>query len=274
MALQPLFLPATPGQRFALFHSPDATTKFQGAVLYVHPFAEEMNKSRRMAALQARAMAASGYAVLQVDLLGCGDSSGDFADATWEAWCADIEQAVSWMRQRVGGAPLWLWGLRTGCLLVNEVANRLQGPVNLLFWQPVLSGRQFLQQFLRLKAAAEMLSNDGKGVMDRLRSRLQQGESVEVAGYMLSSVLAGALEKSDLLVPHRSGCVEWIEINSRSDASLSPAAISRLTQWQAAGQCVQGTVVNGPAFWQTAEISECSDLIQTSLWVMSRSSEP
>lgn len=274
MALQPFFLPATPGQRLALFHSPDATRRLQGAVVYVHPFAEEMNKARRMAALQARAMATAGYAVLQIDLHGCGDSSGDFADATWEAWCMDIERAVSWLRQRTAAAPLWLWGLRTGCLLANEVANRLPEPVNLLFWQPVLSGKLFLQQFLRLKAAAEMLSNDSKGVMDRLRSRLKQGESVEIGGYMLSSALAGALEKSELLVPHRSGRVEWIEINGRSDASLSPAAISRLTQWQAAGQSARGTVVNGPAFWQTTEISECPDLLQKSLWAMSQTGEP
>jgi len=33
-----------------------------------------MNKSRRMAALQARVFAAMGFGVLQIDLFGCGDS--------------------------------------------------------------------------------------------------------------------------------------------------------------------------------------------------------
>ena len=46
-----------------------------GSILYVHPFAEEMNKSRRMAALQAHGLAQAGYAVLQVDLRGCGESA-------------------------------------------------------------------------------------------------------------------------------------------------------------------------------------------------------
>jgi alpha/beta superfamily hydrolase len=40
-----------------------------------------MNKARRMAALQARALAALGYGVLLLDLHGCGDSSGDFGDS-------------------------------------------------------------------------------------------------------------------------------------------------------------------------------------------------
>jgi len=53
-----------------------------GSVLYGHPFAEEMNKSRRMAGLQARALARAGYDVLQIDLRGCGGSSGDFGDAS------------------------------------------------------------------------------------------------------------------------------------------------------------------------------------------------
>lgn len=268
MAFEAFFLPLSPGQRFAVLHGPDASTKLRGAVVYAHPFAEELNKSRRMAALQARAMAAAGYQVLQVDLLGCGDSSGDFGDATWEAWLADVECACHWLQQR-SNSPLWLWGQRTGCLLANEVASRLQQPVNLLFWQPVLSGKQFLQQFLRLKMAAEMLGSETKGAMERVRQQLQAGQPVEVAGYLLSPALAGGLEKAELLLPHRSGRVEWIEISGKGDGNLSPAATARLTQWQAAGQQVRGTAVNGPAFWQTSEISECPALLEASITAMS-----
>jgi alpha-beta hydrolase superfamily lysophospholipase len=70
MTFEAFFLPAASGQRFCLFHQPDSLTAARGAVVYVHPFAEEMNKSRRMAALQAKALAAAGYAVLQIDLHG------------------------------------------------------------------------------------------------------------------------------------------------------------------------------------------------------------
>lgn len=267
MPLEAFFLPAAAGQRFALLHTPEASATPRGAVVYVAPFAEELNKSRRMAALQARAMAAAGYLVLQIDLLGCGDSSGDFADATWEAWLADVQLASDCLQQRTTAA-LWLWGQRSGCLLANEAAQRMQGPVNLLFWQPVVSGKQFLQQFLRLKVAAEMLGSDSKGVMERLRSQLQRGEAVEVAGYRLSSALAAGLAQAELLLPHRTGRVEWIEISGRPDASLSPAAVARLTQWQAAGQQARGTTVSGPAFWQTAEISECPALLEASIQAM------
>lgn len=263
MALEAFYLPASSGQRFCLFHRPDVQAPGRGAVVYVHPFAEEMNKSRRMAALQARALAAAGHAVLQIDLHGCGDSSGDFGEASWESWLDDVQLACAWLQERSGG-DLWLWGLRTGCLLASEAAARIGRPSNLLLWQPVLSGKQFLQQFLRLKLAGEMLGGDGKGVMDRLRAQLAQGESLEVAGYRLSPGLANGLERAELVPAGQSARIEWIELSAKPDGALSPLAGARLEKWRAAGLAARGRVVNGPAFWQTTEIAECPALLEAS----------
>ncbi len=268
MSFDAFYLPALSGQRFCLLHQPDAQISRRGAVVYVHPFAEEMNKSRRMAALQAKAMAAAGYAVLQIDLHGCGDSSGDFADATWESWVSDVSLAWNWLQQRYD-SDLWLWGLRTGCLVACEAAARISTPSQLLFWQPVLSGKQFLQQFLRLKIASEMLGGDSKGLMDCLREQLAQGESVEVAGYQLSSDLASGLEKAELTLPEQSKRIEWFELSGKPDGSLSPAASMRVEKWQSAGAKVRGATVYGSAFWQTAEITECTALIDASLLALS-----
>jgi len=55
-------MPARPGQRLCIHHAPRAGA-VRGKLVYVHPLAEEMNKSRRMAALQSRALAAAGYAL-------------------------------------------------------------------------------------------------------------------------------------------------------------------------------------------------------------------
>ena len=54
--MEPFFLPTTDGQRLCIHHSPAGPAR--GAVLYLHPWAEEMNKARRVAALQSRALAA------------------------------------------------------------------------------------------------------------------------------------------------------------------------------------------------------------------------
>ena len=62
MAPEAFFLPvanAQNSQRFCLFHP--AQGGVRGGLLYLHPFAEEMNKARRMAALQARLLAENGF---------------------------------------------------------------------------------------------------------------------------------------------------------------------------------------------------------------------
>ncbi|MBL0209219.1 MAG: hydrolase 2, exosortase A system-associated [Propionivibrio sp.] len=275
MTLDVFFLPvaanakATSGRRFCLFYRPDTPSDWRGAVVYVHPFAEEMNKSRRMAALQARALAAVGYGVLQIDLQGCGDSSGDFGDASWERWVEDVCLACNWLQQR-SDAELWIWGLRAGGLLASAAASRIDRPSNLLLWQPVVSGKQFLQQFLRLKLAGEMQGGDAKGLMERLRGQLAQGQPVEIAGYRLSSGLASGLEQAELLPAGQTARIEWLELSARQDAEagLSPLASTRLEKWQAAGRSARGHAVGGPAFWQTVEISECPALLEASLMAM------
>jgi exosortase A-associated hydrolase 2 len=157
-AVEAFMLPLASGGRFCLFHR--AAGRGIGAAVYVHPFAEEMNKSRRMAALQARALAKAGISVLQIDLLGCGDSAGDFGDATWSMWIDDVVEAVRWLHRRTGFIPL-LWGLRSGCLLAHAALAKLPAAPDLVFWQPVISGKQHLQQFLRLRIAGELIGRPG-----------------------------------------------------------------------------------------------------------------
>ena len=263
MATEAFFLPAESGHRFCLFHAARGTHAL-GAVLYVHPFAEEMNKSRRMAALQARALADAGYAVLQIDLFGCGDSSGDFGDASWEAWVDDVGLACRWL-QRQARAPLWLWGLRSGCLLAAEAARRMDVPCRLLFWQPSANGNLVLQQFLRLKLAGKLMGGHAQGAMDAMRNDLTQGRTIEVAGYALSPALARGLERATLAPPAQAARLEWLELSTRDDAALSGAAIASQARWEQAGFSMRCEVVNGPAFWQTTEIEEAPDLIRATL---------
>ena len=264
MAPEAFFLQVAGGHRFCIFHEPRGSAK--GALLYLHPFAEEMNKSRRMAALQARLLAENGYAVLQLDLHGCGDSAGDFGDATWESWLADVHAAHAWLRARCPSpAPLWLWGLRSGCLLAAQAAPRLGEAANFLFWQPVISGKQYLQQFLRLKVAGEMMGGESKGVMETLKAQLAAGQTVEIAGYALSAGMARGLESAQLSPATQPGRVCWLEVSARPEATLAPASVKHIEQWQAAGFAVESAVLPAPTFWQTTEIEEAPALLDATL---------
>lgn len=262
--MQPHFLAVGDGRRFYLFH-PAQGALARGAVLYLHPFAEEMNKARRMAALQSRALAGAGYDVLQIDLLGCGDSSGDFVDADWSAWCDDVLIGYRHLR-RHSLAPLILWGLRAGCLLAAEVAAELPEPADFIFWQPVVSGKLHWQQFMRLKMAGELASGQAKAVGEQLRQQLVAGQSVEIAGYGVSPALAAGLEGAELRPPPGcSGRLVWLETSLREEATLAPVSLKAIAQWQEAGFAVDASVVRGPAFWQTSEIEVAHELIAATL---------
>jgi exosortase A-associated hydrolase 2 len=255
-------------------HHPPATGIAKGALLYIHPFAEEMNKSRRMAAQAARALAAKGFAVLQIDLLGCGDSSGDFGDATWQIWVDDVTAALDWLAHRHPGAPLWLWGLRAGALLCVAAASaRPALRSNFLFWQPATRGQLVLTQFLRVLVAAALHDGTGKAAMEAARAALAAGQYADVAGYSLSPTLAKGLEVARLDPPSpvptpQPAAVQrliWLELGDNANNPLAPASETVLQAWAAAGFDVQATNLVGPRFWQTVEIEDAPDLIDASV---------
>ena len=289
MPAQAFFLPAQEGQRFCLFHAAQGESE-RGRVLYIHPFAEEMNKSRRMAALQCRALAEAGFAVLQIDLLGCGDSSGDFGDARWQSWVQDVVLASHWLRTHTTQGlnlpahtsttssthssapapgdgtpgPLWLWGLRAGCLLAVEAAQHLEGRCHFLFWQPPWSGKPLLHQFLRIKAAADLHNGQARGVVEALRRALAAGDAVEIAGYRLCAELAQGLEHATLQAPAGgtpAQRVEWFEVSALEHPRLSPMPADASALWHQPGVQLVRHTVHGPAFWQSSLIEDVPGLL-------------
>ncbi len=260
----PLLLGDTGTEAFALHHRPAGAAR--GAIVYVPPFTEEMNKSRRMAALQSRALAAAGWHVLQIDPRGTGDSAGDFGEATWDAWLDDVAKARQWLREASGLEP-WLWGLRLGALLAAESARSAPAPApapGLLAWQPVVSGKQHLQQFLRIKEGADWVGSGRREAAEaKPFEQLQAGQAVEVAGYRLAPGLALPMAEARLAFAPGLGCVVWLEVSPRADERLSPAAERVLAT--AGGTTVHAAVVQGPGFWQALEIETAPALLEATL---------
>lgn len=295
---RPWLEPTASGTRLYIHH-PCGRTPPRGCVVHVPAFGEEMNKSRRMAALQARALAEAGFEVLLFDLKGCGDSAGNLEDATWADWIEDVVQAATWLRQRSPHAPLWLWGLRSGTLLACEAlrahAERI-GPCHLLWWQPVIQGRVHLQQFLRLEAAAALArgTSEGQTGVERLkpRHRLAQGQRVEIAGYTLTPALAQGLEGASLTpapaapaapaapsapappAGFEGSRLVWIEVDGQEPTTPHREAPPALQTWREQGWNVEAHTVAGPPFWHTTEIEDVPALLECSLQALLRAPCP
>ncbi|HAT32712.1 MAG TPA: hydrolase 2, exosortase A system-associated [Janthinobacterium sp.] len=255
IAALPFFLGASPGERFCVFYPPAPGRRPRGAIVYAHPFAEEMNKSRRMAALQARAFACAGYGVLQIDLYGCGDSAGDFADARWQIWKDDLALACAWLTRRVDG-PLSLWGLRLGALLALDVGADM-ALERMILWHPVWQGKSHLDQFLRLRLAKRMLADGGAG--PSAREELAAGAIVEVGGYALAPRLAAAIDALDGTSLKTACPLHCFEL--APGGIVGPAAARQAERRRAAGAELSLHGVPGLAFWASGEIVECQSLL-------------
>jgi exosortase A-associated hydrolase 2 len=175
---------------------------------------------------------------------------------------ADVRDAAAWLHTETGLAPI-LWGLRAGCLVARDAAAAMEPAPDLLFWQPSTSGRQTLQQFLRLRVASHLFSNTGTGRIgtEALRAQLEQGDAVEVAGYLLVPEVALGLDASALTPTSVPVRVAWLQIAPAGTVEVPPAVQAQSQAWQHAGHRVLLHSVVGPAFWQTQEIAECGDLI-------------
>jgi exosortase A-associated hydrolase 2 len=269
--VEPFFFDAEPGTRFSVYHAPNPQVEPRGAILYVHPFAEEMNKTRRLAALQARAFAALGFAVLQFDLFGCGDSCGDFYSGRWELWKSDLSIAAGWLAERTEG-PLWLWGTRLGGLLALDCARDLQ-PAGIILWQPFTSGRHCINQFLRLRLAAQMQGTASGTARSTaaLRAQLAVHGHIEVGGYEVAIPLVKAIDACDAANLRLPACdVHWFANPSPAPARLT-ANVARLAAlWSRDGVRVHFHPVEGPSSWHPLDVIESAALLDATSAVFRR----
>jgi len=266
----PFFFNVDPGTRFCLYHPPNPGLPSRGAILYVHPFAEEMNLSRRMAAQQARAFAAIGYAVLQMDLFGCGDSCGDFFSGRWEQWKRDLAVAAEWLAERTSGQPLHLWGVRLGGLLALDFAATCKVET-IILWQPFMNGRTCINQFLGLRLGAGLDNTTGSAMTNAipaprstsaLRAELVTRGRIDVAGYELDAALAKGIDACDATAIKLLPCeVHWFASGAQAARKQAANAARLAGRWTRLGVNLHLHAVDGLPFWATSDIAECPALL-------------
>ncbi len=263
-APEPFFLDHDGIDLFAIYHPPHPGRAPRGNVLFIPPFAEEMNRTRRMAALQARALADAGAGFLMLDLYGTGDSEGQFGHARWRGWRDDIACAVDWLETRNRG-PVALLGARAGALLAAETARVMPERIaQLVLWQPVTAGKSALTQFLRVRVAAAMTAGGDAETTKSLRERLYGGEAIEVAGYEISPELARAMDTAVLAEPAPPAHlrIDWLEVASEPGDPVTPGARRVIDAWGAEGCDVTAETVAGEPFWSIQETTTAPALIE------------
>ncbi|TVO62874.1 hydrolase 2, exosortase A system-associated [Denitromonas ohlonensis] len=250
MAINPLFLDSAGARLFALAYMPAGTPR--GALLYIPPFAEEMNRCRALAAEQARALANAGYACLLLDLFGTGDSEGELEAASWDIWQQNVCDAADYLAAS-SGCHITLWGLRLGGLLAASVAakhpNRFK---QVLLWQPTADGNLFMNQYLRLRVANLMDRGLPAETTQSIREALSSGSVVEVAGYPLSAPLVEGISSCKLAAMEGlSGMhIDWYENVAEEGGALSIATQRAVDAMASKGVKIKTHTFAGAPLWQ------------------------
>lgn len=267
-SVTPFFLDGTRGRIYCLSIEAINPPQRIPPVLFIPPFAEEMNKSRHLFRSLAQLLVESGVNSVLFDFFGTGDSEGDFSDATWDSWIEDLSLLHNWLVQDAN-SRISIVTLRSGALLAVDFIQKFSPRIDkLVFLAPVVKGENYLSQFLRLRIAAEMAeSKSGKATVNSLKEKLQSGESVEIAGYSLSPSLAqGMIDcaiKETSLLGQSIGTINWIELLAEETRPVPVVNKQVVEQLAAASLPITLHKFCGPAFWSATELVELPELLES-----------
>ena len=256
--LDPQFLIINRRRLFCLRSRPAPGNQVRYRVLVAPPFAEELNKCRRLLALTLDALGQRGCDVLLPDLYGTGDSAGELHEVGWEDWVEDWCELAGWHGRAVPDARPAVLALRSGALLADAAlatgSSALAGAYTVLV-QPVLDGKRFLQQFLRVRVMGERMAGGGATIAE-LEQQLAAGARVEIGGYPLTRRLTAGLAADRVGADPFAGAaaVQLLEFKP-AGGSVSAPAQQLCEQLTARGRPAGAICVASEQFWATQEIT-------------------
>jgi uncharacterized protein len=200
MTETPFFFGKRASELFGILHLPEPSrSQSRAGFVFCHPFGEEKLWTHRVFVTFARELARRGYPVLRFDYTGNGDSHGEFTDWSIRTALEDIYRASDELKVRTGCDDLGLLGLRLGASLAACVAEDREDVSSLMLWAPIVDGRRYMQELLRVNLTTQMaVYREIKIDREGLVRLMEQGNTVNVDGYDLSLPLYEQLSRLHL----------------------------------------------------------------------------
>lgn len=265
------FLPSSSGQLFCLHYMPEKDLRSH--VLIFPPFAEELNKCRRLLSTTASLLARSGFSVMLVDLYGTGDSEGNFEQSSWNIWKSDMYSAISFLLE-YQNLPINFLTVRLGTLLAFDLLNdekyKLPSISNFVAWQPIFNTQKYLKQFLRIQLVANLLSSTPIKTTEAIKKIIYQDGQMEIGGYpfsalLMDEILSLCISTGQTYDLEKISSLVLIQITTGSTNVFSEDIQNFLLDASETREKIKIRLLKGSPFWQAQEQVEIPELSKLSL---------
>ncbi|MGQ9732912.1 MAG: alpha/beta fold hydrolase [Candidatus Zipacnadales bacterium] len=202
-------------------HRPVQAPPVAGLV-FVHPFAEEKKCSHRTFVEMGRAAARDGWAVLRVDLRGCGDSTGEFEAADLNAWREDLRRVFALAPETLGCARVGMLGLRLGGTLAVELAEEHLDMPCLVLWEPVVEGERYLSLTMRRSMLRRKLTVHEGGKEVETVERVGGETELDFDGYLVTVEMQRQIAQLNLLAKPKAYAGPTLILNLSGREKVAP----------------------------------------------------
>jgi pimeloyl-ACP methyl ester carboxylesterase len=201
---------------YGCYHPAQGTTERNMAVILCYPLGHEYMRAHRAYLHLANRLAAAGFHVGRFEYHGTGDSPGSEDELTFENLLDDISVTIEESRRVARVRHVTLIGLRLGAALAMLAAVRRGDISSLVFWDPVVNGRAFLD-YLKSQHQERLW----RYFFDRPELMAPGDHPTELLGFRTNERLLHDLATLDLLAITTKPARAALVVDSQGDAAIA-----------------------------------------------------
>jgi pimeloyl-ACP methyl ester carboxylesterase len=223
-------------QLFSIYHPPVVTGGREAGVVLCHAGPQDYRHTHWAFRKLAGLLEKEGMHVLRFDYYATGDSAGESIEGALADWTADIAAAVRELEDLSGLRRVSVVGMRLGGTLAARACAAGLKIRDLVLWEPVIDGREYLRQLEAVQA---------RWLLDLHYPQDNQREPDELLGYPMTETMRTEIEKVDL-IQEGCGLPERLLVVSARDRAVDTALAARAT---AAGVKASAQTVADPELY-------------------------
>ncbi len=267
---QPFFFASDGRPLYGFYCPPVGPRPNAPALIACHSIGLEHMVPNRMLALGVRQAASMGYPAMLYHSRGHGDSSGDFADVTFDGLVEDALSAARSVREKSGADRVIFLGVRFGTMIAAKALSQYPDSAGLIPWEPVHRGSDYFRQFVRglLFAAVARGQKLGETADDVLKRVERDGRANIHATYLHSKFYLSSRETNlPATIQDWQGPTFLAQVQPRMSMTADNQTL--IAALEARGAAVSAVRISEEPGWQFWRIPWVSTqlLDQTGVWL-------